>query len=421
MNSAEVQPALPSGMVPLTVDFEPKPAPPGWCWRLLTDLARLESGHTPSRDHPEWWGGDIPWIALPDIRALDGRIAFETSECTNDLGIANSSARVLPAGTVVLSRTASVGFVTVMGRPMATSQDFVNWVCGPYLDPDFLALLLRASRGYIRDLSSGAVHKTVYVPTVKAFRVCVPNPENQRRIRKNSSGLLETAAKMRIAAETRSRAAKLLASAYLRSVFDNPESRAWPPSRLGEVCELRPSKSIASDGDAEVIAITTACLSEGGFLPAGVKTACMRAIDAKECVVSAGEILVARSNTAELVGRAALFNDEVPGVVASDLTIRVWPGPRCHPSFLAGYLAYLYQTGYWIDRAGGASGSMKKITRSQIEGLPIPLPPLDEQRAISARLSEQMASVDRVCAALKGELAAISKMPKAILDRAFSA
>jgi hypothetical protein len=61
------------------------------------------------------------------------KVAQDTLESTNEQGIANSSARLLPEGTVVLSRTASVGFVTIMGRPMATSQDFVNWVCGPEL------------------------------------------------------------------------------------------------------------------------------------------------------------------------------------------------------------------------------------------------------------------------------------------------
>lgn len=172
-------------ITPLGLNVIDEPAPKGWKWTSLVKLAQLESGHTPSRYRPEWWGGDIPWIALPDIRALDGKVAYETSEYTNEAGIANSSARVLPAGTVVLSRTASVGFVTIMGRPMATSQDFVNWVCGPELDPHFLALLFRASRRFILSIASGAVHKTVYVPTVKSFYVCVPNIQEQRRIAEN--------------------------------------------------------------------------------------------------------------------------------------------------------------------------------------------------------------------------------------------
>ena len=206
-------------IVPLSVDRIPDAAPHGWRWELLTRLARLESGHTPSRYHPEWWGGDIPWIALPDIRDLDGKVAFDTLEHTNEDGIANSSARVLPAGTVVLSRTASVGFVTIMGRPMATSQDFVNWVCGPELDPHFLALLLIASRAYIRSLASGAVHKTVYVPTVKKFQVCIPPfPEQQQTVATVHKQLAELE-RARNAVEVQLDAINALPAALLRRAF----------------------------------------------------------------------------------------------------------------------------------------------------------------------------------------------------------
>jgi type I restriction enzyme, S subunit len=149
--------------------------PKGWRWRRLLDVAKLESGHTPSRRVPQWWGGDVPWLALPDIRELDGRTALSTKESTNSDGLANSSARLLPTGTVCLSRTASVGYVTVLGKPMATSQDFVNWICGPALDPWFLARALIASRAYLVSLASGAIHKTIYVPTVKTLSICLPS------------------------------------------------------------------------------------------------------------------------------------------------------------------------------------------------------------------------------------------------------
>lgn len=171
--------SIPFGASPLTPT---EPTREGWCWHRLTDLARLATGHTPSRRKPEYWTGDIPWIQLPDIRALDGKRATDTSEHTNELGIENSAAVLLPADTVCLSRTASVGFVTLMDRPMATSQDFVNWVCGPDLDPAFLMHLLIRSRGPIRELGSGAVHHTIYFPTVEAFNVYVPPLAEQRRI-----------------------------------------------------------------------------------------------------------------------------------------------------------------------------------------------------------------------------------------------
>jgi len=65
---------------------------------------------------------------------------------------------------------------------MATSQDFVNWVCGPGLDPDFLMHLFIRSRERFRSLSAGAIHKTVYFPTVMALHVCVRPIDEQRRI-----------------------------------------------------------------------------------------------------------------------------------------------------------------------------------------------------------------------------------------------
>jgi type I restriction enzyme, S subunit len=205
-------------ITPLSVTAE-SASPDGWTWRSLGSLGRLESGHTPSRSRPDWWGGDIPWIALPDIRALDGRHVFETLERTNPEGIAHSAARVLPAGTVVLSRTASVGFVTIMGRPMATSQDFVNWVCGPDLDPGFLMHLFIRSRERFRSLSAGAVHKTVYFPTAMALRVCVPPFDEQRRIADRLREQLAEIDQAKAALEAQRAAIDALPAALLREVF----------------------------------------------------------------------------------------------------------------------------------------------------------------------------------------------------------
>lgn len=199
-----------------------EPVRAGWRWVRLTELARLATGHTPSRRSPEYWGGDIPWLQLPDIRALDGNVAFDTSEHINALGVANSAAVLLPAGTVCLSRTASVGFVTLLGRPMATSQDFVNWVCGPDLHPEFLMHLLIASRTPIRALGSGAVHKTIYFPTVKQFGVCVPSRMEQERIASQLTEQLAAAAALISRCRDQLAAVEVLPSALRRDAFGPP-------------------------------------------------------------------------------------------------------------------------------------------------------------------------------------------------------
>lgn len=196
-----------------------KPTRENWRWHLLTDIARLATGHTPSRRCPEYWMGDIAWIQLPDIRALDGKRATDTSEHTNAQGLDNSAAVLLPEGTVCLSRTASVGFVTIMGRAMATSQDFVNWVCGPDLLPDFLMHLFLRCRREIRDLGSGATHHTIYFQTVEQFSVCVPSVEEQQRIVNQLNKQLSLATRVVSEAKAELAAIEAMPAAMLREVF----------------------------------------------------------------------------------------------------------------------------------------------------------------------------------------------------------
>ena len=55
---AETQNVIP-GLYALAVGKADMPAPPGWVWTKLQDVARLETGHTPSREHSEYWNGEI--------------------------------------------------------------------------------------------------------------------------------------------------------------------------------------------------------------------------------------------------------------------------------------------------------------------------------------------------------------------------
>ena len=180
----------------LCVGMSKSGARSGWEWRALDSLARMESGHTPSRRRPEYWGGDAPWIGIRDAKAAHGREIFDTLESTNALGLENSSARLLPAQTVCLSRTASVGYVTVMGRSMATSQDFVSWVCSDKLYPRFLMYLLLAQGDEVFKFASGAVHQTIYFPEAKAFHICHPPVHEQHQIVEALDALREQTEKL---------------------------------------------------------------------------------------------------------------------------------------------------------------------------------------------------------------------------------
>jgi type I restriction enzyme S subunit len=160
----------------------------GWREPKLNFVARLGTGHTPSRAHPEWWVDcTIPWVTTGEVAQMrSDRIEFinDTREAISLLGVANSSAMVHPAGTVVLCRTAaSAGYSAIMRQDMATSQDIVTWTCGPMIRPRFLLLCLRAMRqDLLGRLAAGSTHKTIYMPEVESLRVPLPTIAEQDQI-----------------------------------------------------------------------------------------------------------------------------------------------------------------------------------------------------------------------------------------------
>lgn len=162
--------------------------PAHWHSANIRRFAMMKTGHTPSRSVPEYWDDcTIPWFTLADVWQIrDGRRWYleETSERISALGLANSAAELLPAGTVILSRTASVGFSGIMPVPMATSQDFWNWVCGPTLTPEYLLLLFRAMTDEFELSTNGSTHKTIYQGIAAGLRICVPDVDEQEQISK---------------------------------------------------------------------------------------------------------------------------------------------------------------------------------------------------------------------------------------------
>lgn len=160
--------------------------PTSWPVMPLKFVASLGSGHTPSRSRPEYWQEcTIPWISLFDVgRMRDVRQTelAETAQQISELGMANSSACLHPAGTVVLSRTASVGFSTIMGVEMAVSQHFVTWTCGDSLLPTYLLQLLRAMRQYFESVQVGTTNVTVFMPDLYSIRIPLPPLAEQEAI-----------------------------------------------------------------------------------------------------------------------------------------------------------------------------------------------------------------------------------------------
>lgn len=160
--------------------------PAHWGCQRIKWVARMESGHTPDKKVGSYWeGGDIPWVSLADTgRLREADYIADTRVMTTADGIAHSSARVLPSGTVVFSRDATIGLCAITEGPMAVSQHFIGWVCGRDLMPEYLLLVLRSMTEELERLTMGATVRTVGMPDVKSLVTPIPSlPEQQKIVR----------------------------------------------------------------------------------------------------------------------------------------------------------------------------------------------------------------------------------------------
>lgn len=156
--------------------------PRDWRVILLDSVARRGSGHTPSKAHPEYWGGDIKWISLQDSHRLDRLYISDTDAKITPAGIANSSAKVLPSGTVVLSRDAGVGKSAIMRCDMAVSQHFMAWTCGPLLNNHYLYYRLQFCKPEFERIAMGNTIKTIGLPYFRQFSIPLPPHSEQQAI-----------------------------------------------------------------------------------------------------------------------------------------------------------------------------------------------------------------------------------------------
>jgi len=144
----------------------------------------MESGHTPNRSVEAYWqGADIPWVSLADSKQLRTTDCIsETKHMITAAGLAGSSARILPKGTVVFTRDATVGLAAVADRDLCVSQHLVGWVPGPRLRAQYLLHVIYAMKAELERLTWGATIKTIGMPDLRGLVTPLPPIHEQDQI-----------------------------------------------------------------------------------------------------------------------------------------------------------------------------------------------------------------------------------------------
>jgi len=209
-----------------------------WKTARLEEVAQVLGGGTPSRTEKSYFGGSIPWATPTDVTSLDGLYIGKAKETITDEGLKNSSTKLMPAGAVLLTSRATIGFTAVAEVPMCTNQGFVNFVCGPELVPEFLAYWLQTQKSKLIQHAGGTTFKEIARGTVRKFEIAYPPIPEQRLI---VDILSRAEGIVRLRREAEKKADELIPALFI-DMFGDPATnpKRWPVAALGDVCTINP-------------------------------------------------------------------------------------------------------------------------------------------------------------------------------------
>lgn len=230
-------------------------------WRKykIGDVAEIVGGGTPSTKEEDNFGGTISWLTPKDLSGYHYRYISHGERNITEKGLSNSSAKLLPAKSVLLTTRAPVGYVAIAKNPVTTNQGFRSLVLRSGFDPEFLYYLLKTNTQYLQNHASGTTFGELSGSTLKSLNFLFPPLPEQKAIA-SILGALDD--KIELNREM-NEMLEAMARAIFKSWFvdfdpipgigphkewqDSPLGRipkGWRLGKVSDVFEINPSRSI---------------------------------------------------------------------------------------------------------------------------------------------------------------------------------
>ncbi|MBH9968638.1 restriction endonuclease subunit S [[Bacillus] enclensis] len=157
--------------------------PKNWVWTKAGYIAEIIGGGTPKTSENEYYDdGDIPWLTPADLSNYDDMYISQGRRNITDLGLAKSSARMLPENTVLFSSRAPIGYVAIAANPVSTNQGFKSFVPTKAIYSQYLYWYLKNAGKRIEELASGTTFKELSGAKCKEIVIPLPPLDEQKRI-----------------------------------------------------------------------------------------------------------------------------------------------------------------------------------------------------------------------------------------------
>lgn len=429
---------------PITDEEIPFDIPENWVWTRLDTISSITSGGTPARTNPSFWGGNIPWVKIGDIKE---KYVFSSEEKITVKGLNSSSAKVFPKNTILYTIFATIGTVGILGIEAATNQavagiTFYGEYCLDYMYYVLVGLkdiLVSKGKGMAQMNINQTILKNTPIPLpplaeqerivakieeltplVEEYGKAVEqltklNAEFPDKLRKSilqqavqgklterdpadepASELIKRIRAERAVLQKNKVAKKSQAKEKIvvdEIPFDIPDNWEWV--NLGWICQKIGAGSTPKGGSAVYVAEGIKFLREQNVHDDGLRLDGVVYIDEETHAAKAGSQVQAQdilmNITGGSIGRNALVPDDFDtgNVNQHVLIIRLVDKELRH------YLHYYFSSPTVLNQMfAKQAGDKPGLSATKVENFLIPIPPLAEQKRIVARVEELLAVCD---------------------------
>lgn len=392
--------------------------PAGWALTRLDNVAHWGSGGTPSRKDANYYGGGIPWLKTGE---LGPQIITSTEETISALGLANSSAKIFPAGSVVIAMYgATIGKTSMLGIDSSTNQACAVGVSNKSLILNkYLYYYLSSQRELFVLAGKGGAQPNISQSVIREWEIPLAPVNEQKRIADKLDSLLERVDACRERLDRvpgilkRFRQAVLAAATsgeltrewrLQRGIIDEMQGfdfddadafagylfpRSWTSRRLSEIASIAGGVTKDSKKQAahyvEIPYLRVANVQRGYLDLSEVKTIRIPPERADELLLKKGDVLFNEGGDIDKLGRGWIWNGELDKCSFQNHVFRA----RLHDQeFEPSYFSWYGNSrgyDYFLTR-GKQTTNLASINKSVLSALPVAVPPAEEQSEIVRRV-----------------------------------
>ncbi|HFU1285324.1 TPA: restriction endonuclease subunit S [Klebsiella michiganensis] len=429
----------------ISEEEKPFELPEGWEWVTLATIGEIVGGGTPKSDNPQYWAKNgIKWLTPADLYGLKGKYISSGARDISPTGLSNSSARLMPKGSVLFSSRAPIGYVAIADAELSTNQGFKS--CVPYIkdSAEYIYYFLMASAKKIDAEASGTTFKEVSGAIVSKILFPLPPLSEQLKIVSRANELMSLCDQLEQHTLTSLDAHQQLVETLLTTLTDsqNADELAENWARISDhfdtlftteasidalkqtILQLAVMGKLVQSSDVVEYKKLKTFLSFGprnGFSPVEsknntrIKVLKLGATSYGELniqeskfvdididnnshlYINEGDILIQRGNSANFVGCNVLVKENHKNIIYPDLMMKIRTNEDLLPEYASIWLSSPLARGFMWDRMTGTSGTMPKISKKVVEEIPIIVPSIATQQKCIAFVNLAI----KICSDLK--------------------